>query len=90
MSYGNGYAQFFLRYGDELPWSVAGELRSWAVLVPLAARAAVPGGGDAAILRRGNFVKNAAQRVGFARTYWSRTEAARWRVPARSSTGLGS
>ena len=88
LSYGSGFAQFFLRYSDELPWSVAREMRSWLALVPLAARAAVPGRGDAAIIRRGNLVKNAAQRVSFARTYWSRLEAARWREPAGSSAGL--
>ena len=89
LSYGSGYAQFFLRYRDELPWGPARELRSWAELVPLAARAAVPGSGDAAIIRRGNLVKSAAQRAGFARTYWSRREATRWREPAGSSVGLG-
>ena len=89
LSYGSGYAQFFLRYRDELPWSLTRELRSWAALIPLAVLAAVPGRGDAAILRRGNFVKSAAQRAGFARTYWSRGEAARWREPVDASAGLG-
>lgn len=89
LSYGTGYAQFFLLYSDELRWGLARELRSWAALTPVAVRALVPGHDDAAIIRRGNFVKRAAQRVGFVRTYWSRREAARWRDAARSSAGLG-
>ena len=89
LSYGSGYAQFFLLYRNELTWSLGHELRSWAALIPLAARAAMPGRGDAAIRRHGNLVKSAAQRVGFARAYWSRREAARWRSPAGSSAGLG-
>jgi glycosyltransferase involved in cell wall biosynthesis len=84
MSYGTGYAQFFLRYEDELSWSVSRELRAWTSLAPLAIRALIPGKTDAAIIRRGNFLKRAAQRTGFARTYWSRREAARWREPAQA------
>lgn len=78
-SYGAGYAQFFRRYEDELPWGAAQEARAWLSLVPLGLRAALPGASDAAILRRGDFVKRAAQRAGFAATYWSRAETARWR-----------
>ncbi len=87
VSYGIGYGQFFLKYRDELPWNVMREAGVWLALGPLALRAAVPGTGDGATLRRGDLVKRSAQRLGFARTYWSRREAARWR---RKATDPGS
>jgi cellulose synthase/poly-beta-1,6-N-acetylglucosamine synthase-like glycosyltransferase len=83
-SYGEGYAQFFHRYSDELGWRPLDELRAWLALVPIALGALVPGRSDAALRRRGNFVKRAAQRLGFATTYWSPSEAQRWREAAPS------
>jgi GT2 family glycosyltransferase len=84
LSYGEGYAQFFRRYSMELQWGAMAECRAWLSLAPLAARAAVPGRTDAALRRRGDLVKRAAQRIGFARTYWSAAEAARWRASAEA------
>lgn len=81
-SYGEGYAQFFRRYREELPWTAMDEARAWLALLPLALRALLPGKGDEAILRRGHLVKKAAQRVGFTKRYWSPAEAARWRARA--------
>jgi glycosyltransferase involved in cell wall biosynthesis len=81
-SYGTGYAQFYLRYRDELIWSAASEVRAWLSLVPLGAMAALPAGSDGRLVRRGDFVKRASQRVGFARTYWNPAEAARWKSRA--------
>ena len=86
LSYGSGYAQFYVRYGDELRWTAAEEARAWLALLPLALRALMPGRADAVIRRRGEFVKRGAQRIGFARTFWSRAEAARWQEPAPAST----
>jgi GT2 family glycosyltransferase len=84
-SYGSGYAQFFMRYRDELNWSASNEARAWLSLVPLSVRAALPSKSDAQLVARGNFVKSLSQRVGFARTYWKPGEAARWRAGPRSS-----
>jgi len=81
-SYGRGYAQFFRRYQPELPWSAGAELREWGRLVGQGFAALRPGRDDAALVRRGTFVKKLAQRIGFATTYWSRREAARWRQEA--------
>ena len=57
-------------------------------LLPAVFGAAIPGG-DRWLMRRGTLVKRLAQRVGFARTYWSRSETARWRdiqaAPAESA-----
>jgi glycosyltransferase involved in cell wall biosynthesis len=77
-SYGRGYAQFFHRYRQELPWSAAAEVREWARLAGVAVGALRPGRDDAALVRRGTFVKRSAQRLGFARTYWSGAERSRW------------
>jgi GT2 family glycosyltransferase len=80
-SYGAGYAQFFICYRDELRWSASTEARAWLALAPLAAAAAWPARSDAQLLRRGDFIKRASQRIGFARTYWRPAEKARWREP---------
>ena len=77
-SYGRGYAQFFHRYEQELPWSAWAELREWGRLVGTGVAALRPGRNNAALVRRGTFVKRLAQRLGFVTTYWSRREAARW------------
>jgi hypothetical protein len=87
-SYGRGYAQFFHRYEQELPWSVGSELREWARLAAIGLAALRPGRTDAALIRRGTFVKRLAQRLGFVTTYWSRSERSRWRGEAPIAAAL--
>ena len=87
-SYGRGYAQFFHRYEAELPWSVGAEMREWARLAILGLAALRPGRDDAALVRRGTFVKRLAQRLGFVTTYWSRREGSRWRGEAPIGAAL--
>lgn len=79
LNYGRGYAQFFLRYRDELPWNGSDEARSWLGLGSAGIRALVSANGDRGLVRRGTFVKALAQRIGFATTYWRAEEAERWR-----------
>ena len=76
-SYGRGYAQLFLRYPEELPWSWGREMGAWRRIGGLAARACV-WGGDRGLVRRGMLIKHVAQRVGFVRNFWSRRERLRW------------
>jgi glycosyltransferase involved in cell wall biosynthesis len=84
VGYGIGYAQFLRSRAREIPWSLGRELREWAAIARLGFRAALPQrDADATLVRRGTFVKHLAQRVGFARTYWSRAERARW-APQRA------
>lgn len=78
VSYGAGLAQFMRHRVDEIGWSAWDELRAWSALLGLAAGACLPGRGDAALVRRGTFVKALAQRVGFVSTYWNAAERARW------------
>lgn len=84
VSYGSGYGQFYLRYRDELRWTLFDESRAWLALVPITLRAVVPAAGDEGVIRRGTLIKKAAQRVGFARTFWNPSEAARWRLARRT------
>jgi glycosyltransferase involved in cell wall biosynthesis len=76
--YGCGYADFLLHYRDRFPWSFRQELRAWLRVAGLALPAAWPGGGDAGLVRRGTFIRQLSQRLGFAGTYWSRRERAKW------------
>jgi len=76
--YGRGYAQFLWLHRDEIPWSMRHEARAWLRLAGLGLGAARPGRGDAALVRRGRFVKELALRVGFDSAYWSRRERTRW------------
>ena len=85
-SYGRGYAQLFLRYPGELPWSWMRELAAWGRIAGLAARACAACG-DRGLVGRGMLIKHVAQRIGFMRNYWSRRERRRWtdlapRLPA--------
>jgi len=77
--YGRGLAQFMWHYRDEVPWSPARELRAWNRVLALGATALVPAGGDSALLRRGDFLRHLALRVGFLETYFSPRERRRWR-----------
>jgi glycosyltransferase involved in cell wall biosynthesis len=76
--YGRGYAQFLWLHRDEIPWSLGREARAWLQVAALGIGAAGTRRGDAALVRRGRFVKELALRVGFDTTYWSRRERARW------------
>jgi len=78
VGYGSGYAQFLLHHKDQLPWSVWREIGAWGGVVGLGVRACWPGRDDRALVRRGTFVKQLAQRTGFVTTYWRREERARW------------
>ncbi len=75
--YGRGYAQFLLKWSDEMPWTGGDEARAWAKVLAHALRPAV---GDASrrLLWRGVLVKTFAQRLGFFETYWKRKERERW------------
>jgi len=84
VNYGRGFAQFFLRYGDELPWRPADELRAWTRVASAAVRALISVRGNDALLRRGLFVKSLAQRIGFVATFWRPNAAARWRREPRA------
>lgn len=68
-AYGRGHAQLFLRYRDQLRWTMMHELRAWGQLAGLGIKT-VAWRGDAGLVRRGLFVKQLAQRVGFVGTYW--------------------
>ncbi len=68
--YGRGYGHFFLCYADHWPWSLRRETAAWMKILLLALRS-VAGGGDPGLVRRGLFLKHGAQRVGFARIFYS-------------------
>lgn len=77
-NYGRGLAQFMWHHRDQVQWSLTRELAAWGRVVASALRASWPGSDDAAIRRRGTFLKEFAQRLGFASTYWNRAERSRW------------
>jgi glycosyltransferase involved in cell wall biosynthesis len=74
--YGRGVGQFYLHH--RVKWSVWRELRAWGDVSGLAIRACLPGGDDRGLIRRGNFVKHLAQRLGFMCSYWNWAERKRW------------
>lgn len=76
--YGVGYAQFMLAHRSELRWSVLREIRASLEVLAKAFGALLPGSGEAALLRRGWFIRSAAQHAGFIRTYYNRAERRRW------------
>lgn len=84
VGYGRGYAQLFLRYRSELPWSALREVAAWIGLAAGAPRALVSYG-DRGLVRRGNFLKSLAQRWGFLNTYFDRTECNRWSTAHQTS-----
>jgi len=73
-SYGRGYAHFLQSYPQRWPWSVRAELTSWARLV-LAGLRATTGRADEGLVRRGMFLKQLAQRIGFSRAYFFQVRA---------------
>jgi glycosyltransferase involved in cell wall biosynthesis len=83
VAYGAGYAQFARRYTNDIPWSMSAEMRAWLETASLGMRAAFAGAGsdlNERLVRRGQFVKALAQRVGFDSTYWKGHERTRWRT----------
>jgi glycosyltransferase involved in cell wall biosynthesis len=70
-SYGEGLAYFMRARAGEIRWSALDELRVWSGIARNGVAALRPGRGDDALARRGTFVKQLAQRVGFIGTYWS-------------------
>lgn len=76
--YGRGLGQFMVHHNDAVSWTPWRELGSWGNLVELGVRACKPGSGDRALVRRGAFVKQVAQRMGFITTYWNPIERKRW------------
>ena len=79
--------QFFLRYRGMIEWSFRREIRAWINVILLAFGACVGVDDDRGLVRRGNFVKQLALRIGFMETYWSQGERKRWRHPFRESVG---
>jgi glycosyltransferase involved in cell wall biosynthesis len=80
-AYGRGYAQFVRAYSDEIPWPISRELRTWLRVIGQLPGALAPAPSDDALLvRRGTLIKEMAQRIGFATTYWSPRERLRWSV----------
>jgi glycosyltransferase involved in cell wall biosynthesis len=78
LNYGRGLGQFFLHHQEVVEWSLWREMCAWSTVVSFAVRASLPGRDDASLIRRGNFVKHLAQRVGFVNAYWNWDERKRW------------
>ncbi len=82
-NYGRGLAQFCLCHRGEVGWTVLTELRAWGRLALSFAAACRGGRDDDALVRRGSFLKDLAQRLGFVPTFWSPAERRRWRDTPR-------
>ncbi len=78
IGYGQGYAQFLLHHRDQISWTLWEETKSITLLVKLGLKACLPSSRDEALLRRGDLIKNLAQKIGFEQTYWGSRERARW------------
>ncbi len=81
--YGRGTAQFLLQYRKQVPWSLRQELGAWANIAALStnaprADALAESNDEQTLMCYGDFVKQLAQRIGFAQTYWSQAERAQW------------
>jgi glycosyltransferase involved in cell wall biosynthesis len=76
--YGKGLGQFAWHHREAVGWSLHDELHAWTQLARLGIEACRPGSGDDALVRRGRFVKELAQRAGFVTSYWSPKERVRW------------
>jgi glycosyltransferase involved in cell wall biosynthesis len=68
-NYGIGYAQFILKYSDRWPWSTLNEIHAWRRIFILAIQGCFRSGNDG-LVRRGLFVKQLAQRIGFISEYF--------------------
>jgi glycosyltransferase involved in cell wall biosynthesis len=88
VNYGRGFAQFFMQYTEEIPWSAGQEARAWASVARLGLASPFHWRGDGGLVRRGRFIKALAQRWGFATTFWRPRAASRWRE--RTRTGAAS
>lgn len=77
-NYGRGLAQFMWQHRADVRWPLSRELAAWATVAASGVRACRPGSDDAAIVRRGTFLKAFAQRLGFTATYWNPAERRRW------------
>lgn len=76
--YGHGYASFLLHHSEQFPWGITREIREWSKVLLSGLQALPPGKTDQRLIRRGNFIKNFAQRVGFDQRYWSMKERQKW------------
>ena len=70
-SYGGGLAYFMRERSGMIRWSILDEIRAWSGIAADGVRALGPGRDDRALTRRGTFVKQLAQRVGFVPVYWT-------------------
>ncbi|MEN8106977.1 MAG: glycosyltransferase [Pseudomonadota bacterium] len=77
-NYGRGLAQFMWKHRADVHWPLSRELAAWGKVATSGLRACWPGNDDDAIRRRGMFLKEFAQRLGFDSTYWSPAERRRW------------
>jgi glycosyltransferase involved in cell wall biosynthesis len=77
-NYGRGMGQFYWHQRTKIGWSFGRELSAWMDLMRAAAAALPPGGDDRSLVRRGMFLKQLAQRLGFDFAYWNRRERSRW------------
>jgi len=77
--YGHGMAQFYLAHCEEVDWGLPQEALAWLRVAAAGCRSLQPWGSrDERLVWRGRFVKQAAQRTGFIRSYWSAEERGRW------------
>jgi glycosyltransferase involved in cell wall biosynthesis len=77
-AYGFGLAQFTHHWSSEIGWSVGHELAAWGRTAAAGMRALGPASGDERLARRGTFVKQLAQRIGFCSFYWNPAERVQW------------
>jgi glycosyltransferase involved in cell wall biosynthesis len=78
VDYGKGYAQFMLHHKEQIPWNFFKDLLSILRLLPMGAKALLTGSESEKLIRKGNLIKNTAQKIGFETVYWSREERRRW------------
>lgn len=77
-NYGRGLAQFMWKHREDVQWSLSHELTAWGKVASSGLQACWPGNNDDTIRRRGTFLKEFAQRLGFDATYWNPVERRRW------------
>ena len=76
--YGVGYAQFLIHHRDQISWSFFHEWKAWKQVFYSGINALKTGDSDESLLRRGNFYKLLAQRMGFLITFWNHAERKKW------------